>query len=276
MKNCLVRSLTPMFLVLFTCSTFFADEKEAAQDTNPDYKKVDKAHIPLILKMESGEIKDPVSVPWRLFVPPEASEKNPLPIVFMLHGAGARGTDNVSPIELAYPFWSEEAQKKNPCFVLVPQCPRGKMWVVLNRQHTNQAVTEKPTPEMTGALAALDMVLEKYPIDKKRIYLTGQSMGGYGTWEALYRRPNMWAAAIPVCGGGDPSSVEVFKHIPIWAWHGSNDKAVPVENTRQLIDALKKAGADPKYSEINAGHGSWGPAYASPEVHEWLFAQRKK
>ena len=276
MNRCFYKFWVTVMIMLLACTTVFVAEKKQVKERDPAYPKADKALVSLILGMASGEIKGPVSVPWRLFVPPQASKDNPLPIVFMLHGAGRRGDDNVGPIELAYPFWSEEAQKKNPCFVLAPQCRVGKMWVVLNREHSNQAVTENPTPELAGALAALDLVLEKYPIDRKRIYLTGQSMGGYGAWEALYRRPEMWAAAIPVCGGGDPSKVEVFKHIPIWAWHGSNDKAVPVENTRELIDALKKAGGAPKYTEPNVGHGSWVPAYASPELHEWLFAQSRK
>lgn len=274
MKTQLLQSVVGLTLTLSICYLCFSAEGE--KDPPADYKKADKAIVPQILKMVSGEIKEPVSVPWRLFVPPQASEDNPLPIVFMLHGAGRRGNDNVGPMDLAYYFWSEEAQKKNPCFVLTPQCRKGTMWAILNKEHTNQKVAEEPTPELAGAFAALDLVLETYPIDRKRIYLTGQSMGGFGTWEALYRRPDMWAAAIPICGGGDPSQVEVFKHTPIWAWHGAKDLAVPAQNSRELIDALKKAGANPKYNEPKVGHGSWEPAYTTPELHEWLFSHRKE
>lgn len=273
MKIPLFQFLSGLTLTLLICSLSFSAAIE--EERSADYKKVDKAIASQILKMVSGEIKEPVSVPWRLFVPPQASKDNPLPIVFMLHGAGRRGNDNVGPMDLAHYFWSEEAQKKNPCFVLTPQCRKGTMWATLNSEHTNQAVAKEPTPELAGALASLDLVLDRYPIDRKRIYLTGQSMGGFGTWEALYRRPDMWAAAIPICGGGDPSQVEVFKHVPIWAWHGANDSAVPVKNTRDLVDALKKAGANPRYNEPNVGHGSWVPAYTTPELHEWLFGHRK-
>ena len=273
MRKQLLQSLIGLTFIITACPLSFSAEDE--KDPASDYKKVDKALVPQIQKMTAGEIKGLVSVPWRLFVPPEASAENPLPIVFMLHGAGRRGNDNVGPMDLAYSFWSEEAQKKNPCFVLAPQCRKGSMWATLNNKHTNQKVAAEPTPELAGAFAALDLVLKTYPIDKKRIYLTGQSMGGFGTWEALYRKPDLWAAAIPICGGGDPSQVEVFKHIPIWAWHGANDSAVPVQNTRELIEALKKAGANPKYDEPKVGHGSWAPAYKTPELYEWLFSHVK-
>jgi len=270
----MLQSLIGLTFLLAACPFCFSAEDE--KDSSADYKKVDKALVSQILKMAAGEIKEPVAVPWRLFVPPQASADNPLPIVFMLHGAGRRGNDNVGPMDLAYSFWSEEAQKKHPCFVLAPQCRKGTMWVTLNDKHTNQKVTAEPSPELAAAFAALDLVLKTYPVDTKRIYLTGQSMGGFGTWEALYRKPDMWAAAIPICGGGDPSQVEVFKHIPIWAWHGANDAAVPVQNSRDLIDALKKAGANPKYNEPKVGHGSWVPAYGTPELYEWLFSQKRE
>ncbi|HSH94855.1 MAG TPA: hypothetical protein VK968_11965 [Roseimicrobium sp.] len=127
MRKQLLQCFIGLAFLLTACPFSFSAEDE--KDPASDYKKVDKALVPQIQKMAAGEIKGPVSVPWRLFVPPQASAANPLPIVFMLHGAGRRGNDNVGPMDLAYSFWSEEAQKKNPCFVLAPQCRKGAMWV---------------------------------------------------------------------------------------------------------------------------------------------------
>lgn len=248
---------------------------------NPDYPKVDVKLIPLILKMESGKLTEPVLVPWRLYVPPEATADNKLPLVFFLHGMGRKGKDNVGPMDLAVTFWSEEAQKKHPCYVLTPQCTK-KPWAPIpripgKRGRDNYKVTEKPANTTAGALMILDKIIKEKHVDPKRVYVTGQSMGGYGTWEVLYRRPKLFAAAIPICGGGDPSQVSKYKDVPIWVFHGENDTTVPAENSRILIKALKDAGGNPKYTEFkNVGHGSWQPAYAMPELHEWLFSQKKE
>ena len=101
-------------------------------------------------------------------------------------------------------------------------------------------------------------------------------MGGYGTWNVLAKRPELFAAAAPICGGGKPAAVSKFKEVPIWAFHGADDKTVPVEQSREMIDALKAAGATPKYTEYpGVGHNSWAQTYADPAFYEWLFAQRK-
>lgn len=129
---------------------------------------------------------------------------------------------------------------------------------------------------MQAALNVLDEVLAKWPIDEKRVYVMGMSMGGYGTWEALMRRPQQWAAAVPICGGGDPSRAVTYKDVPIWAWHGANDAVVPAANSRTMIEELKKAGGQPKYTELEkVNHGSWVPAFKTPELYTWLFEQQR-
>jgi predicted peptidase len=120
-------------------------------------------------------------------------------------------------------------------------------------------------------------MLEESSIDPKRIYITGLSMGGYGTWDAIYRRPNLFAAAAPICGGGDPTTVSAYSTLPIWCFHGDQDEAVPVEYSRKMIESLKEVGAEPKYTEYaGVGHDSWTQTYAADEFFEWLFAQRRK
>ncbi|HBC88486.1 MAG TPA: phospholipase [Lentisphaeria bacterium] len=277
MKTKFLSAIIILGAALLLLTVLCAADKPGKNNPDADYKKIDKILLPQILAMKAGlyEAADGIKVPWRLHIPPEASENNKLPLLFFLHGAGRRGDDNVGPMDLAIEFLRPEAQKKNPCFILTPQCRQGIMWTAMNPAHTNMEAPPEPSPEMKAALSILDQVLAEFPIDKSRIYLTGQSMGGFGSWDALYRRPALFAAAVPICGGGDPSKANLFKDVPIWAWHGVNDKAVPVENTRAMIAALEKAGGKPKYSEIKAGHGSWEPAYSSAELRDWLFAQKK-
>lgn len=248
-----------------------------AADGDADYGKAKPEMGAVITKLEGGMIESPVKMPWRLFVPPSADKKNPLPLVVFLHGAGMRGTDNVGPMSLAWPFITPEAQAKNPCFVFAPQVNVARRWV----NHTfNKGSYDsdqiKATDELTAAFAMVDKLVSERPIDQQRIYIVGQSMGGYGSWDAMIRRPDLWAAGVPVCGAGDSAKAASIKAIPVWAWHGENDTMVPVSGSREMIEALTKAGGSPKYTEIpKGGHGVWNQAFNDPKLHEWLFAQRK-
>jgi predicted peptidase len=127
------------------------------------------------------------------------------------------------------------------------------------------------------ALKLLDNLPKLFSVDPDRIYITGLSMGGYGTWDALQRKPDYFAAAIPICGGGDVNGAEKMKDVPIWAFHGDADGAVKVSRSRDMIEALKAAGGKPKYTEYpGGGHDSWTATYKNPEVMAWLFEQKRK
>ena len=118
--------------------------------------------------------------------------------------------------------------------------------------------------------------IEQYPVDSRRVYVTGISMGGFGTWAMMAAEPDLLAAAVPVCGGGDPGWAPRIKAIPVWAFHGAEDTVVPAEYTRRMIRALRAAGADPKYTEYpGIGHDSWTPAYQEPDLLDWLFSQKR-
>ena len=207
----------------------------------------------------------------------EAGKK--YPVILFLHGAGERGNDPQKalahfPTIMATP----EYRKKFPCILIVPQCRAGKSWVEVKWSDKNSShFPAEPSPMMSMAMQCLDKTLKEYPVDKRRIYLTGLSMGGYGSWDLSMRRPELFAAVVPICGGGDEKEVKRIVHLPIWAFHGSEDGAVPVERSRQMIDALKKAGGSPKYTEYKGvGHDSWTPAYTDPEgVMPWMFEQAK-
>ncbi len=206
----------------------------------------------------------------------EAGKKYPL--VFFLHGAGERGNDNEKQLtHFPDKMASAENREKFPCFLLAPQCRTDKRWVEVPWSDAKSTPMGKPGDQMQAALDALEKVLKENPIDTSRIYLTGLSMGGYGSWDLAARQPERFAAVGPICGGGDEAQGERLKNVPLWAWHGDKDTAVPVERSRKMIEAIKKAGGSPKYTELpGVGHNSWSQAY-SPEggLVAWMFEQRK-
>ena len=125
-------------------------------------------------------------------------------------------------------------------------------------------------------METLDSVIREHPVDSDRVYVTGQSMGGMGTWGLLAQHSSRFAAAIPVCGGWSPKAAKHMAKIPIWAFHGENDRSVPVDWSRNMIAALKKEGGSPKYTEYKgAGHGVWRRTYQNNEIWDWLFSQTR-
>ena len=219
-------------------------------------------------------------VPYRLFTPQEMSGES-LPLVVCMHGAGGRGSDNRT--QITDTWWapnvlvSGEHQAKHPCFVLMPQCAKGKRWVDYKWDHGSYKVSAKPETSELAAVAALVKVLAAKPeVDASRIYITGMSMGGYGTWDLLARYPDVFAAAVPICGAGDTSSVEGFKKVAVWVYHGAEDAVVPVSGSRDMVAALKAVGSRVKYTEFpRVKHNSWQLCWKDEKLVPWLFAQRK-
>ncbi len=225
--------------------------------------------------------KDGLQLPYRLFVPDNYDSLQTYPIVFALHGAGERGTDNslqLTTHKLATIWAADSIQSKHPSFILAPQCPPNPaVWVHTpfgggTYDHSKVALSRP----LRAALEILDSTLERYNIDRNRVYVTGLSMGGYATWDVLMRFPDRFAAAIPICGGADTTKAALLKNIPIWTFHGDADQTVPVSGTRQMIAAIRQAGGTPLYTEYpGVDHGSWGPALREPELAGWLFAQKR-
>lgn len=217
------------------------------------------------------------ALPCRLLKPEETEPGKTYPLVLFLHGAGERGTDNVKQLlHSASEFTKPENRRKYPCFVLAPQCPPKKRWVEVDWKLPSHTMPEKPSVPLSLALELLDKLVAELPVDTSRIYITGLSMGGFGTWDAIQRRPDFFAAAIPVCGGGDTAQAPKLRNLPIWAFHGDKDTVVMPQRTPAMIDAIRKAGGQPKmtiYSGV--GHNTWAPTYSNPEVLAWLFARKK-
>lgn len=215
---------------------------------------------------------------YRLLKPTAATPGERYPLVLFLHGAGERGADN--RVQLNYlPSWmaSPENRQRYACFLIAPQCRPETFWVETPRAFDRTAPRQAPGPQMQVVINILEDVLTRYPIDTQRLYLTGLSMGGYGSWDLGTRLADRWAAVAPICGGGDELYADRLVGVPVWAWHGDRDEVVPVDKSRSMIEAIRRAGGDPKYTELRGvGHDSWTPAYTAADgLLPWLFAQRK-
>ena len=211
---------------------------------------------------------------------PDADTMRKYPLVIFLHGSGERGSDNDAQLKWGVMnFATDEMMTMYPAFVIAPQCPAGMTWPNFNRANNNRLMTLKPEPSkpMELVVALIQQMINKAPIDVNRIYITGLSMGGYGTFDAIERYPDLFAAAMPVCGGGDTSRAASIAHIPMWIVHGSEDGTVNPLNSVDMLQALMKAGAHPGFSMYpETGHFSWLAAYINKLAIEWLFRQRKK
>jgi predicted peptidase len=208
--------------------------------------------------------------------PEKAIETMRYPLIIFLHGAGERGNDNeIQIIHIKKLFLDENNKEKYPAFVIAPQCPIGKRWVETNWAVSKHHMPKQPSETITLVMKLIDDMLEKYPIDPTRIYVTGLSMGGFGTWDIICRYPDKFAAAIPICGGGDVGKANLLTDIPVWAFHGSADNVVKVNLSRDMIKAIKDLGGNPKYTEYKGvGHNSWENAYKEEALLEWLFKQK--
>ena len=218
------------------------------------------------------------TLPYRLLKPKDHDPQVKYPLVLFLHGAGECGNDNFKQLVHGMnDFASDEIMTKHPAFVIAPQCPEGRKWVEVDWRLEAHALPESPSVSLEATLRLIDALQKEFAIDPSRIYFTGLSMGGYGAWDALARKPELFAAAAIICGGGDPAVAARFKNVPIWAFHGDQDDVVKPQRSREMIEALKAAGGIPKYTEYKGvGHDSWTRTYSNPELYAWLFAQRKK
>lgn len=197
------------------------------------------------------------------------------PLVIFLHGSGERGDDNEAQLKWGLRnFASSDVMKNYQAIVIAPQCPKETSWG--NYNYEDMTLKKSPTKTMALLIELIEEKIATLPVDTNRIYLTGLSMGGYGTFDLLARRPDLFAAAVPVCGGGDVSKVEDFAHVPIWIFHGANDGAVETRLSREMVTALHEAGARPGYTQYpEVGHFSWIAAYSDPMMMAWLFRQHK-
>ena len=221
------------------------------------------------------------SIPYRIYCPENFAPGEKVPLLFFLHGAGTRGSDGAalagnSSFRALLGYLKSRGGR---AVLLAPQCPADAQWVDTPWGTVDHPHSETPSRHMALALALLDAELTALPIDRSRIYVCGNSMGGYATWDVAARRPGLFAGALPICGGGDPAVADRYGDLPVWAFHGGADNVVPVENTRRMVAAMR---ADPnrtaelRYREYpGVAHDSWTATFGDAEVLDWLFAQRR-
>jgi len=218
---------------------------------------------------------------YQVYVPADYATKPSWPAILFLHGAGERGTDGLLQTNVGLAPAIRQNPSRYPAIVVFPQVPPDSQWV--------------GTPADV-AVAALQQTLREFHVDQSRVYLTGLSMGGHGTWYIAYRHPELFAAIVPICGWvrdfamfrgsvpvvpGDsasvmPSLVQKLGKLPIWIFHGEVDQVVNVNGSREPAAALKAAGANVQYTEfLGLNHNVWDAAYGSDEFVRWLFAQQK-
>ena len=196
-----------------------------------------------------------------LFLPQEygTRQDDKWPLIFFLHGIGERGnelervkTDGIPKIV--------ESQPGFPFIVVSPQCPDGTLW-------WDHHVTLK---------GMLDEIVAKYAVDARRMYLTGKSMGGFGTWSLAMAYPDMFAALAPICGGGMPEKVGRLRQVPVWAFHGADDPFVPVDRGARMVDALRACGRNVKFTVYSGvGHDAWTRTYEDPDLYRWFLRQKR-
>jgi predicted peptidase len=241
------------------------------------------------------------TLPYYLYVPDHYNPQKKYPMVLIFHGGGERSDpkktlaqNQTAILRNSYvQVWSSQytgannphIQQNWPCFVVIPQIQLKQQWVNVSVYKGSYVQPKQPSTWMNLSKELLDSLQQRYSgIDANRIYVTGLSLGGYGTWDAIERWPNYFAAAAPVSGAGDPSKASLLVHMPIWAFHGSQDKTVPVSGSRDMIAAIKAAGGNPRYTEIaGAGHVIWGNVYYPtvaqekqiPNFYNWLFSQHR-
>ncbi|HVJ44874.1 MAG TPA: prolyl oligopeptidase family serine peptidase [Luteolibacter sp.] len=229
---------------------------------------------------EQWKAPNGIDIPYRLAVPEKVEPGKTYPLILFLHGAGERGDDNTKHLKHGIrPILENAAKLGEPCFLIAPQCPAELWWADLDDKKLRLKDATAPNPRLEAVLALVDDFSKSHPVDLKRLYITGISMGGFGTWFILGQHPDKFAAALPICGGGDPAPeiVSKFKDVPVWTFHGDKDPTVPVAATLDLVAALEKAGGKPKLTVYpGVQHDSWTQTYADPEPLRWLLSQRKK
>jgi predicted peptidase len=212
---------------------------------------------------------DGTESPYVVFVPHDYDGTKEVPVILFLHGAGETKGGSKKPVEVGIGPAIKKREKTFPFLVVIPQAeytktPIGQRW------HADK-------PDGIRAVKMLEATQKEYKTDPARVYLTGLSMGGFGTWNQAIAAPDKWAAIVPVCGGGDPEKAEKIKDLPTWNFHGDKDTAVKVDLSRDMIKALEKAGGKPKYTEYpGVGHNSWDAAYGTDDLYTWLLEQKRK
>lgn len=223
------------------------------------------------------------TLPYQVMYPDNYDATKQYPLLVMLHGAGERGDDNQKQLTHGKEFLTSNFLSDYPAIVIAPQCPANNYWANVVRHQIDDKMTltfglaDQPTQPMSTLVSLIQDWLSSGKVDVNRVYVGGLSMGGMGTLELIWRMPQTFAAAFPICGGGDLSKLPTYsKHTAVWLFHGDDDSVVPVENSRQIYNKLKELGCDVEYTEYKGvNHGSWVNAFQEKGLASWLFKHMK-
>jgi len=207
---------------------------------------------------------------YRLLKPVNSRDQTPRPLLVFLHGIGERGSDNLDQLDYL-PTWmvTPEWRDRFSAFILALQCPDDELWV---RSWDEGGASRA----LLAVENAIEQVTEDENIDPSRIYLTGLSMGGYGAWALAVHRPDLFAGLVPICGGGDPATVERLRGLPIWVFHGSDDLVVRESESLEMVASLRAHGIPVGYTRLEGvAHDSWTDAYLNEGAVNWLFSQKR-
>jgi predicted peptidase len=204
----------------------------------------------------SATVTKQVGAQYLIVKPADFDPQEKYPLLIFLHGRGESG-DDLDKVKIHGPFGTVK-KLKLPFIIVAPQTPLDERWDI----------------EMLSAL--VDRLLEKLPVDRERVYLTGLSLGGFGTWDLAIRRPEVFTAIAPICGVGKPSQAAMLKDMPVWAFHGAKDDAVELKGSTEMIDALYGVGNDARLTVYpEAEHDSWTATYENPKLYDWFLSHRK-
>lgn len=235
---------------------------------------IQEMYSPEVITNSFGETM-PMRV-WRHYKP----EDRPVPVVLLLHGSGQSGKDNLKQLETFTAFHNSVLIDDTlpPALYVIPQCTAANPWVRTIAFKEDFRQPRYPAPALRTVKEYLDALIKEGTADPERLYIAGFSLGGFGTWDAIQRWPNFFAAAIPICGGGSVEELPIRNAATtsIWAFHGGADGTVPPACSRRMIAALTQVGVSPKYTEYpNAGHVIWQRALGDSAVIRWMFRQRR-
>jgi len=255
MKHKLSAIILTAMLLLFACNGY--SESSTYYTEQPTFHDIAESHTVSFFTYGIT-----FNMPYRLYVPEDIS--GPHPVLLFLHGAGERGDDNINHVTANSYLLDRlvgEYSETYPAIIIAPQCPPEEWWSF---------------GILTEIMNLIDDVIDRYDGDPNRIYVTGLSMGGYGTFTLLELFPDRVAAAVPICGGGDPDTAHYFADVPIWIFHGAQDDIVDVNYSRNMAAALRALGSDVIYTEYpDVDHYSWVPAYNDPDLLSWMFGQSR-
>jgi len=224
------------------------------------------------------------TLPYRILFPENFDPTKKYPLVVVLHGAGERGNDNKLQLKNGSAlFLKPDVREQFPAIVIFPQCPANDFWsdVLIKPDSSGFKFTfqtdGKPTKAMTAVMGMIDEFLQKPFVSKHQVYIGGLSMGGMGTFEIIGREPNIFAAAFSICGGDNTLNAKKYaKKVPLWIFHGEKDRTVSADHSIVMVDAIKAAGGNPKFTLYpNDDHNSWDDAFNEPQLLPWLFSHTK-